>query len=126
MGMPPVGQWCALTEPQIIMDFGTLVMNSANTATNTQIECTTGMKYTLRLVGLEKIPLANGMQASLTADSKALGSTLDGSEGVKSTPSPWRRHSLVSLTLAPLLVPGYSSSATPKLSTSLIIQYSSR
>jgi len=85
LGTPPANQWCALTEPAITLDFGSQVLAnapSARASATTRVECTTGMKYTLRLRGQDAILLANGMIASLTVNNQALGSTLNGESGL--------------------------------------------
>ncbi|PNF13487.1 hypothetical protein A6J71_00150 [Enterobacter cancerogenus] len=85
IGLPPANEWCALTEPAITLNFGSQTLAnapSARVSATTHVECTTGMKYTLRLRGLNAIPLANGMEASLTANGEDLGATLNGESGL--------------------------------------------
>ncbi|NLS54881.1 hypothetical protein [Hafnia alvei] len=82
LGLPPVNQWCALHDPLITFDFGTLQLADAKGAKrkeNIQIDCSVaGMKYVLKLRGLDFIALNNGMNAKFTADGKPLGETLEG------------------------------------------------
>lgn len=83
-GLPPVNEWCALTTPKLTLDFGILRMKDAVGATSqttANVSCTAGMKYTLKLKGLSKIYLSNGMTAEFTANNKKLGETLDGIKG---------------------------------------------
>lgn len=84
---PPSNEWCALTEPVITLDFGTLALSnapSANAHATTKVECTSGIKYALRLTGdeLSSIQLNNGMKATLTANSKAMGALMEGVKGL--------------------------------------------
>lgn len=83
--VPPVGQWCALTVPTITFSYGTMTLTNAANATLTQnarVECSAGMKYTLRLRGGQTtIPLSNGMESKIRAMGLELGSTLNGAAG---------------------------------------------
>jgi len=85
IGTPPVNQWCALTTPVLNVSYGTLTVGEAEGFTrvaSVQVECTTGMKYTLRLpTGDQRIALNNGGTASIAADGHALGETLEGQAG---------------------------------------------
>lgn len=82
LGLPPINQWCALHDPLITFDFGTLQLADAeNTKVrqNIGIDCSVpGMKYVLKLRGLDFIALDNGMNAKFTANDKPLGETLEG------------------------------------------------
>lgn len=82
---PNPGEYCAMATSSITMDYGTLASSAAQNAAvtaNVKIQCTNAMKYVLRLPGRQKnIYLSNGMSAEITADGKALGSTLDGVAG---------------------------------------------
>jgi hypothetical protein len=82
LGLPPINQWCALHDPLITFDFGTLELADAENKTlkkNIGVDCSVaGMKYVLKLRGLDFIALDNGMNAKFTADGKPLGETLEG------------------------------------------------
>ena len=84
LGTPPVNQWCALSTAVVDVDFSALHISEAAGTTandNISVHCTAGMKYTLRLRGVDAIPLSNGMKAEITANGMQLNSTLDGLEG---------------------------------------------
>ncbi|WP_312156842.1 MrpH family fimbial adhesin [Lelliottia nimipressuralis] len=84
LGTPPANQWCALSTAVVDVDFGEIHVSEAAGTTandNINVECTTGMKYTIRLRGVDAIPLSNGMKAEITANGMQLNSTLDGLEG---------------------------------------------
>lgn len=82
LGLPPINQWCALHDPLITFDFGTLELADAENKKlkqNIGIDCSVaGMKYVLKLRGLDFIALDNGMNAKFTANDKPLGETLEG------------------------------------------------
>lgn len=82
LGLPPIDQWCALHDPSITFDFGTLELADAENQTRNQnisIDCSVpGMKYVLKLRGLDFIALSNGMNAKFKANGKPLGETLEG------------------------------------------------
>lgn len=83
-GFPPVNQWCALTTPSVSFNFGYVRLQDAVGVSQTadvNVECTMGMKYVLKLKGLDHIQLDNGMVAKFTANGKALGEPLDGLQG---------------------------------------------
>lgn len=83
-GFPPVNQWCALTTPSVTFDFGAIRLQDAAGArkkANVNVECTMGMKYVLKIKGLDHIQLDNGMTAKFTANGKMLGEPLDGVVG---------------------------------------------
>lgn len=86
---PQPDEYCAMATSSISMDYGTLTSSAALNATKTasvKIECSSAMKYVLRLPGRQdSIHLSNGMEAVITANSKALGSTLDGVAGSNNT-----------------------------------------
>lgn len=87
LGTPPAAQWCALTTPAITFAYGSVSLEQARgtvSQASVGVECTTGMKYTLRLRGENAIPLSNGMTAELQADGKPLNSPLDGQAGPNS------------------------------------------
>lgn len=82
--VPPANQWCALTTPTLIFDYGTIhVTNAAGTrkSANVKVKCTTGMKFTLRLLGTESISLSNNMRAQITANGAPLNTAIDGQAG---------------------------------------------
>lgn len=84
LGTPPVNQWCALTTPAVTFSYGTMTLGQAPGAVRQEtvgVECTTGMKYTLRLMGENNVPLSNGMRAELQADGKPLTTAIDGQAG---------------------------------------------
>ena len=84
LGTPPVSQWCAMVTPSILFDYGTMVLTDASDKQekmSVDVECTAGMNYTLRLSGVDSIPLSNGMSAELTAGGLPLNSSLAGSVG---------------------------------------------
>ena len=86
LGTPPANEWCALTTPSVTLDYGALRLSDASGARaveNVGVECTAGMKYTLRLRGVDKITLSNGMSANLTAGGQSLNSTLEGVQGIQ-------------------------------------------
>lgn len=83
-GFPPVNQWCALTTPSVMFDFGAIRLQDAVGArkkANVNVQCTMGMKYVLKIKGLDHMPLDNGMSAKFTANGKVLGEPLDGVVG---------------------------------------------
>ncbi|NDJ59236.1 hypothetical protein GWD52_20060 [Enterobacteriaceae bacterium 4M9] len=85
LGTPPANEWCALATPSITYEYGTMQLSDAEGAVlseNVKVQCTTGMKYTLRLQGLSSISLSNRMSVTLTAVGEPLGSTLTGVSGV--------------------------------------------
>ncbi|MGY3309283.1 hypothetical protein ACVW06_002308 [Pantoea ananatis] len=85
LGVPPVNEWCALTTPVINFAYGNLTVadfEGASRTTTVGVECTTGMKYTLRLpTADQRIALNNGGTASVTANGSVLGKTLHGQAG---------------------------------------------
>lgn len=90
LGIPPTNEWCAMTTPTLSFNHGTLKLEDApgdKKSSQVGVHCTAGMKYTLRLRGGGNgIMLSNGMMAVLTADGKALGSTLTGVTGSNTVP----------------------------------------
>lgn len=84
LGTPPINQWCALSTAVVDVDFGALHVSKAAGTTvndNINVECTAGMKYTIRLRGADAIPLSNGMKAEITANGMQLNSPLNGQAG---------------------------------------------
>ena len=85
LGTPPLGQWCALKTPTVEIAYGTLTLKDADGSTKNagvQVECTTGMKYTLRLQDANnETPLDNGGRVTWQAGGKAMGETLTGEAG---------------------------------------------
>lgn len=84
LGTPPAHEWCSLTTPQLLINYNTLTLQNAPGTKKTstiEVECTAGMKYTLRLREQETIKLSNGMEAKLTANKASLGSSLTGTLG---------------------------------------------
>lgn len=81
---PGQDEWCALTTPSVTFEYGTMTLANATGATQSTtvgVECTTGMKYTLRLRGENEISLSNGMLAELQVNGEPLNSTIDGAWG---------------------------------------------
>lgn len=84
LGTPPPNEWCALSTPAVTLEFGNVGIRDiarANAEAKVGVQCTTGMKYTLRLVGADAIPLSNGLKAELSAAGQPLGATLNGAAG---------------------------------------------
>lgn len=83
-GFPPLNQWCALTTPSVTYDFGNVRVQNAvgsHLKTTVNVECTMGMKYVLKIKGLDHMQLDNGMTAKFTANGKDLGEPLDSKVG---------------------------------------------
>ncbi len=82
---PNPDEYCAMATPSVTMAYGTLTSSTAQNAKATasvRVQCSSTMKYVLRLPGRQKsIYLSNGMSAEITANGKALGSTLNGDAG---------------------------------------------
>ncbi|WP_394546229.1 hypothetical protein [Pantoea ananatis] len=85
LGTPPVNQWCAMKTPTVEIAYGTLTLKDAegsNKAARVTVECTTGMKYTLRLRDANnETTLDNGGRVTWQAGGKAIGETLTGEAG---------------------------------------------
>lgn len=84
IGTPPVNEWCALITPQLTLDYDKMNIANAEGARVrgvVAVECTTGMKYTLRLRSPQGIALSNGMTANLLANNLPLNSALSGNPG---------------------------------------------
>lgn len=88
LGTPPPDQWCAMKTPTVEIAYGTLTLKDADGSTKTAgvtVECTTGMKYVLRLRDAEnETTLDNGGRVTWQADGKDMGETLTGEAGVNS------------------------------------------
>jgi hypothetical protein len=83
-GTPPPNQWCALITPQLTLNYEKMNLANAPGARvsgQVAVECTTGMKYTLRVRNPQGIPLSNGMTANLLANNLPLNSALSGKTG---------------------------------------------
>jgi hypothetical protein len=82
--------WCQLITPSVTFDFGTLVANAAVGVSKTQniaVSCTSAIKYKLRLYSdNDSVKLTNGMTAKVTANGRALGTTLTGLAGSSTVP----------------------------------------
>lgn len=85
LGTPPVDQWCAMKTPVVEIAYGTLTLKEAegsNKTAGVTVECTAGMKYTLRLQDANnETTLDNGGRVTWQAGGKALGKTLTGEAG---------------------------------------------
>ncbi|REE78255.1 hypothetical protein [Pantoea ananatis] len=85
LGIPPVDQWCALKTPTVEIAYGTLTLKDAegsNKTAGVTVECTTGMKYTLRLQDANnETSLDNGGRVTWKAGGMAMGETLTGEAG---------------------------------------------
>ncbi|BBL31571.1 hypothetical protein PAFU01_30190 [Pantoea ananatis] len=78
-------QWCALKTPTVEIAYGTLTLKDAegsNKTAGVTVECTTGMKYTLRLQDANnETSLDNGGRVTWKAGGMAMGETLTGEAG---------------------------------------------
>lgn len=85
LGTPPVNQWCAMKTPTVEIAYGTMTLKDAEGSDKTAgvtVECTAGMKYTLRLRDANnETPLDNGGRVTWQAGGKAMGETLTGEAG---------------------------------------------
>ncbi|WP_349885936.1 hypothetical protein [Pantoea ananatis] len=85
IGTPPVDQWCAMKTPVVEIAYGTLTLKDADGSNKTAgvtVECTAGMKYTLRLQDANnETTLDNGGRVTWQAGGQALGKTLTGEAG---------------------------------------------
>ncbi|MFV8867041.1 hypothetical protein [Serratia fonticola] len=81
---PPASQWCAMVTPELSLDYEQMKIENATGASvsgTVAVQCTVGMKYTLRLHSIQGIALSNGMTANLKANNLPLNSTLTGEAG---------------------------------------------
>jgi len=84
LGTPPAHEWCALTQPAVTLSHGRATLKDAagNIASGSVgVECTTAMKFSLRLRAANNIALSNGMTSHLTVDGRELGSEINGTAG---------------------------------------------
>lgn len=85
---PPQDEWCAPTIDSLTFDFKTVKnpISSASLTKTLGVYCTSPLAYKLKLVGYPQgsIPLSNGLFATLTANSKTMGETLQGAVGTQS------------------------------------------
>lgn len=85
LGLPPLNRWCAVVNPSVEFDFGTLpTANAVGTSRvkNVTIECSGGdTDYVLKIDGNDMLYLNNGMTAKFTVDGNPLGGTLKGKTG---------------------------------------------
>lgn len=88
IGTPPLNQWCAMKTPTLEIAYGTMTLKDAEGTRKTagvSVECTTGMKYTLRLrEANNETTLDNGGRVTWEAGGKAMGETLTGEVGANS------------------------------------------
>jgi hypothetical protein len=87
IGIPPTNEWCALITPELSLNYERINVDNAVGARVTgsvAVECTTGMKYTLRLQSPQGIKLSNGMTANIEANDLPLNSVLWGEAGTNS------------------------------------------
>ncbi|QZE28251.1 hypothetical protein [Pantoea ananatis] len=83
--VPPANEWCAMKTPTIEIKYGTMTLEDAEGReenAGVSVECTAGMKYTLRLQDANnETTLDNGGRVTWQAGGKALGKTLTGKAG---------------------------------------------
>lgn len=85
VGVPTINQFCNLRTPSITLDYGKITLSEAKgkvKKADVMVECTSAMKYLLRLQGVNDILLNNDMTAKITANGSALGETLHAEMGL--------------------------------------------
>lgn len=86
LSSPPISEWCAMATPSVTFNYGTITVQDAQGSqrdANVNVQCSAGMKFSLRLRGGNSIALSNGQSVTLTADGKALGETLTAESGIR-------------------------------------------
>nr|WP_314266589.1 hypothetical protein [uncultured Moellerella sp.] len=78
--LPPVGEWCKMTTPALVLDHGRLSVEEAaghSASDKLNIACSTGTALTLRLMNSQKyVLLSGGARSDIFVDGQAIGGPL--------------------------------------------------